>query len=546
MKIFKFLKYYPKKKYEFTIPENSNNILDENEPKQNIYEDINKNIDYLSNKYSLKINSDIIMKEFKINIQNKNYKAILVFIDGIVNTNSINDFILKPIMLKNSILMKNLNPRSIALNKNKINIEDFIFESLIPQNSLKKSKDFDDLILKINSGFSALLIDTLNIAFCIEARQNNSRTVSAPQNESVIKGSQEGFIENIRINTALVRKIINNENLIIEEVNIGKISKTKVAILYMKNITNDDLVAEVKYRINNLDLDYLTSTGQLEQLIQDNKFSTFPQMLSTERPDRVSNSLLDGKVAIIINGTPFALIVPAIFIDFVASPEDENLNPLFVNFLRLIRCFAIFFALFLPGLYVAITNFHQELIPSELLFAISSSREAIPFPVIFEILLMEVSFELIREAGLRISSSFSTTVGIIGALILGDAAVTANIVSPILIIIVAFTGICSFSIPDFSLGFSLRIFRFMYIILGYMAGFLGIAFGAFIQFLLLNNLNSFGVSYFTPFLPIGKLFSDSGTFLRPFWQREKRDSYLNTKRPIQEQEISMKWRLNGK
>ena len=546
MKIFKFLKYYPKKKYEFTIPENSNNILDENEPKQNIYEDINKNIDYLSNKYSLKINSDIIMKEFKINIQNKNYKAILVFIDGIVNTNSINDFILKPIMLKNSILMKNLNPRSIALNKNKINIEDFIFESLIPQNSLKKSKDFDDLILKINSGFSALLIDTLNIAFCIEARQNNSRTVSAPQNESVIKGSQEGFIENIRINTALVRKIINNENLIIEEVNIGKISKTKVAILYMKNITNDDLVAEVKYRINNLDLDYLTSTGQLEQLIQDNKFSTFPQMLSTERPDRVSNSLLDGKVAIIINGTPFALIVPAIFIDFVASPEDENLNPLFVNFLRLIRCFAIFFALFLPGLYVAITNFHQELIPSELLFDISSSREAIPFPVIFEILLMEVSFELIREAGLRISSSFSTTVGIIGALILGDAAVTANIVSPILIIIVAFTGICSFSIPDFSLGFSLRIFRFMYIILGYMAGFLGIAFGAFIQFLLLNNLNSFGVSYFTPFLPIGKLFSDSGTFLRPFWQREKRDSYLNTKRPIQEQEISMKWRLNGK
>ena len=159
---------------------------------------------------------------------------------------------------------------------------------------------------------------------------------------------------------------------------------------------------------------------------------------------------------------------------------------------------------------------------------------------------MEVSFELIREAGLRISSSFSTTVGIIGALILGDAAVSANIVSPILIIIVAFTGICSFSIPDFSLGFSLRTFRFMYIVLGYLAGFLGIAFGFFIQFLLLNNLNSFGVSYFTPFLPIAKLFSDSGTFLRPFWKREKRDSYLNTKRPVQEQEISMKWRLNGK
>lgn len=206
----------------------------------------------------------------------------------------------------------------------------------------------------------------------------------------------------------------------------------------------------------------------------------------------------------------------------------------------------MFFALFLPGFYVAITNFHQELIPSELLFAISSSREAIPFPVIFEIILMEISFELIREAGLRISSSFSTTVGIIGALILGDAAVSANIVSPILIIIVAFTGICSFAIPDFSLGFALRIFRFVYIILGYLAGFLGIAFGCFIQFLLLNNLNSFGVSYFTPFLPIAKLFSDTGVFLKPFWNREKRDSYLNTKRPTIEKDISMKWRLNGK
>ena len=546
MKIFDFFKYIPKNIYEFTIPETPNNLPDEKENKQKIYSNINQNLEFMKTKYNLLINSDIVVKEFKITIQNRHYNSALIFVDGMVNTNSINDFILKPIMLKNSILMKNLNPRTINLKRNEINLENFIYESLIPQNSIKKSKDFDDLIEKVNAGFSALFIDTLNIAFCIEARDIKSRAISAPQNESVIKGSQEGFIENIRVNTSLVRKIVNNENLIIEEVNVGKISKTKVAILYMKNITNDDLVAEVKYRINNLDIDYLTSSGQLEQLIQDNKNSPFPQVISTERPDKVSNSLLAGKVAIIINGTPFALVLPAIFIDFIVSPEDENLNSLFVNFLRIIRCIALFFALFLPGFYVAITNFHQELIPSELLFAISSSREAIPFPVIFEIILMEVSFELIREAGLRISSSFSTTVGIIGALILGDAAVSANIVSPILIIIVAFTGICSFSIPDFSLGFSLRIFRFMYIILGYMAGFLGIAFGAFIQFLLLNNLNSFGVSYFTPFLPVSKLFSDSGTFFRPFWKREKRDSYLNTKKPTQENDVSMKWRLNGK
>ena len=546
MKIFDFFKYQPKKTYKFTIPEIPNNLPDESEVKRQIYSNIDNNLKFLKTKYSLLINSDIVTKEFKITIQNKTYKSLLIFIDGMVNSDSINDFILKPIMLKNSILMRNLKPRTASLAKNQITLENFIYESLIPQNSIKKSKDFEDLIQKINSGFSALFIDTLNIAFCIEARDLKTRAISAPQNESVVKGSQEGFVENIRTNTSLVRKIVNNENLVIEEVNVGKISKTKVAILYMKNITNDDLVSEVKYRINNLDIDYLTSSGQLEQLIQDNRLSPFPQILATERPDRLSNNLFAGKVGIIINGTPFALIVPAIFIDFIVSPEDENLNSLFANFLRLIRCMAIFFALLLPGFYVAITNFHQELIPSELLFAISSSREAIPFPVIFEIILMEVSFELIREAGLRISSSFSTTVGIIGALILGDAAVSANIVSPILIIIVAFTGICSFAIPDFSLGFSLRIFRFMYIILGYIAGFLGIAFGIFIHFLLLNNINSFGVSYFTPFLPISNLFSDSGILLNPFWKREKRNSYLNTKKPTQQQDISMKWRTNGK
>ena len=546
MKIFDFFKYKPKEIYNFAIPETPNNLPEQKEIRQKIYSNIDNNLKFLKAKYSLLINSDIVTKEFKINIQNKTYKSFLIFIDGMVNTNSINDFILKPIMLKNSILMKTLTPRSINLKRNEINLENFIYECLIPQNSIKKSKDFDDLIQKINSGFSALFIDTLDIAFCIETRDLKGRSVSQPQSESVVKGSGEGFVENIRTNTSLIRKIVNNENLIIEEVNVGKISKTKVAILYMKNITNDNLVSEVKYRINNLDVDYLTSSGQLEQLIQDNKLSPFPQVLATERPDRLSNNLLAGKIGIIINGTPFALVVPAIFIDFIVSPEDENLNSLFANFLRIIRCIAIFFALLLPGFYVAITNFHQELIPSELLFAISSSREAIPFPVIFEIILMEISFELIREASLRISSSFSTTVGIIGALILGDAAVAANIVSPILIIIVAFTGICSFSIPDFSLGFSLRIFRFMYIILGYIAGFLGIAFGTFIQFLLLNSLNSFGVSYFSPFLPISKMFSDSGTFLKPFWKRENRDSYLNTKKPKQENHISMKWRLNGK
>lgn len=552
MKILDFFKYNIPKTYEFTLPMNQNNITEENELEENpIFPSLSVNLEFLKTKYNFLINSDIIIKEFTLSLKGINYPSCLVFIDGMVDNDSINNFILQPILLKNSILMKPQNNTSTSANKNvsikkvtKFNLEDFIFNSLIPQNSIKKSKTFEEIISQVNSGFCALFIDTLNIAFAVETRNLKGRNVSEAKNESVIRGSQEAFVENIRINTSLIRKIVNNENLIIEDCSIGKLSKTKIAICYMKNITNDDLVAEIKFRVNNLDIDFLTSAGQLEQLIQDNKLTPFPQLISTERPDKVSNALFEGKVAIIINGAPFALIAPAIFIDFLTSPEDRNLNSHFANFLKIIRIMALFFAIFLPGLYVAITNFHQELIPSELLFAIGSSREAIPFPVIFEIILMGISFELIREAGLRVSSSFSTTVGIIGALILGESAVSANIVSPILIIVVAFTGICSFAIPDFSLEFSIRIFRFMYIILGYLAGFLGIAFGFYIHFVYLNNLNSFGVSYFTPFLPISEILKNDNIFIKPLWKRDKRDSYLNTKRPIKENKISMKWRKN--
>lgn len=552
MKILDFFKYTPHEPYEFTLPMNNNNIPEENTNiETSIYPSLSVNLDFLKSKYNTLINNDIVIKEFTLSIKNINYSACLLFIDGMVDNNSINNFILQPIFLKNSILMKPQNTTNTAVSRgisvkkvNKFNLEDFIFNSLIPQNSTKKTKKFEDAITMVNSGFCALFIDTLPVAFCIETRDIKGRTVSESKNESIIKGSQEAFVENIRTNTSLLRKIINNENLIIEEVNIGKISKTKVAICYMKNITNDDLVAEVKYRVNNLDIDYLTSSGQLEQLIQDNKFTPFPQLIATERPDKVANLLFEGKVAVIVNGSPFSLVAPAIFIDFLTSPEDRNLNSHFSNFLRIIRVMALFFAIFLPGLYVAVTNFHQELIPSELLFAIGSSREAIPFPVIFEIALMGISFELIREAGLRVASSFSTTVGIIGALILGEAAVSANIVSPILIIVVAFTGICSFAIPDFALEFSIRIFRFMYIILGYLAGFLGLAFGFYIHFLYLNNLNSFGVSYFTPFLPVSGFLNNDNLYVKPLWKRDRRDSYLNTKRPIKENKLSMKWRKN--
>lgn len=266
------------------------------------------------------------------------------------------------------------------------------------------------LLILSTHGNCVLFVDTLEKAFDIEVKGFKQRSVDTPDNEIVIKGPHEAFVENIRTNTSLIRRIINNENLIIENVEVGKITKTKCAICYMQDITNSDLVNEVKYRLNNLDIDSLLSAGELEQLIVDSNVLGIPQVLATERPDKVSRYLLKGRVIVIVNGTPYGIIMPSILIDFLSSPEDSNLKPSFANFLRGLRFLGAFITLLLPGLYIAITSFHQEILPTSLLYSILASRENVPFPIILEILLMEISFELIREASLRVPSAIGSTI----------------------------------------------------------------------------------------------------------------------------------------
>ena len=280
----------------------------------------------------------------------------------------------------------------------------------MPQNAVKKVQSFNSIISSVNSGNCALFIDTLNICFDIDVKGFKQRSIDSPNNEVVIKGPQAAFVENIRTNTSLLRQFVNSENLIIENIQIGKISKTNCAVCYMKNITNSALVAEVKFRLNNLKIDSLLSSGELEQLIIEDSNTTVPLIMSTERPDKASKNLYEGKVIVLVNGNPYALIMPATYIDFISSPEDTNLKPPFANFLKVIRGISILITLLLPAIWIGIINFHQELIPTELLFSILASRENVPFPIIFELLLMEFSFELIREAGLRVPSPIGPTI----------------------------------------------------------------------------------------------------------------------------------------
>ena len=311
----------------------------------------------------------------------------------------------------------------------------------------------------------------------------------------------------------------------------------------MSDITNDDLIAEVKYRINNLSIDSLLSSGQLEQLISDTNFLNVPQVLATERPDKSASYLLNGRVIVLVNGSPYSLIMPAVLNDFLSSPDDKNEKPLFANFLKFVRGLATFLTLLLPGLYIAITSFHQELLPTELLFSILASRENVPFPSFVEIFLLEISFELIREAGLRVPSPLGPTIGIVGALVLGQAAVSAGVVSPILVIVVAITGISSFAIPDYSFGLHIRITRFVFIFLGYLCGFLGIALGLFVYLSMMAGTTSFGIPYMTGVSPFEKVKGNT-YLLPPIWKREYRATFLRSKKEKKQDNISMKWKMN--
>lgn len=503
------------------------------------------NLEYINVRFNTLINSDIVIRKFTLSARNKQYKAFIIYIDGMSSPDLISNYILKPLMLKNSAnsfdgiqtkVISEVKTNNITVRKiKKFNISNYITECLIPQNDVRQTNKFDDIVEAVNAGNCALFVDTLDIAYNIDVKGFSQRSLDTPNNEIVIKGAQVGFTENLRTNTSLIRRYVNNENLVIESLNIGTLSKTPCAICYLKNVANSDLVNEVHYRLSNLKIDHLTSSGQLEELIQDDKRFSFPQIISTERPDKTTNLIFDGRVAIIVNGSPYILIAPATFSDFLLSPEDLNLKHQYSNFVRFLRFAAYIIAILLPGIYMSITNFHQELIPTELLYAIVSSRENVPFPILFELLLMEFSFELIREASVRVPSPVGSTIGIVGALILGQAAVEASIVSPILIIIVALTGICSFSIPDFTLSFHSRTLRFIFTMLGALVGFLGLAAGLIVYILILSDIKSFGVSYFQ------NIFK-RGLILSPAWQRENRASFLHTKRPKEQDKISMAWK----
>ena len=492
---------------------------------------LSENKEIMKAAYNIPVNGDIILREFEIILHGKPVEAFIIFIDGMTDRKIIGELILQPLMLLSNIEIKSKEP----------NIIEYIRKHLLPQNQVKIARTYREVIDEINFGGVGIFIDGSDRAFTVDVKGWEHRMVERPNTEIVIRGPQEGFTEVLRVNTALVRKILKDEDLVVENLEIGDRGKNACALMYIKDIADDSLVNEVRRRLKNVNIDYIIDSGELEQLIEDNTYLPVPQVVATERPDRAASFLSEGKVAVILNGSPFCLIVPATFASLIHSPEDSYIRFPYANFIRLVRISAIIISLLLPGLYIAVTNFHQEMIPTDLLLAISASRERMPFPSVVEMLIMEFSFELIREAGLRIPGPIGPTISIIGALILGQAAVSANIVSPVLIIIVAVTGLGSFAIPSFSLAFGLRILRFAYIVLGSVAGFLGITLGVFMHGLLMVSAKSFGVPFMAPFAPLTSGMGVDGITRAPIWENELRPDFLNAKDKRKQPQISRKW-----
>ena len=364
-------------------------------------------------------------------------------------------------------------------------------------------KTMEDVSVGILIGDTVLFVDGVGVALKIPDQGYPKMGVGEADTEKVVRGSNESFTESEKANTALIRKRIRSNHLKVKEIKVGLRSFTNVGIVYIEDLAEPKLVKEIEERINEYEIDGILDSGVVEQLTEENWVSPFPQLQSTRRPDRAAMSVLEGKVVVLVDNSPQALLIPADVNSFLKTTDDYYNRFHMASFARIIRYVATFFSLTLPGLYLAVTNFHTQILPTPLLLSFWQARIGVPFPAALEVLLMELSFELLREAGVRLPGAMGNTIGIVGGLIIGQAAVDANLVSPIVVIVVAFTALCSFAIPNEEFAFSFRILKFLMIGLSAWLGFFGFLVGLFGILVHLASLKSFDIPYLTPYVGPG-------------------------------------------
>ncbi|MGG0305915.1 spore germination protein [Priestia megaterium] len=448
---------------------------------QDLEKDLNNNVQIL--KEGIGQSSDILFHSFSIGLNS--HLASLIYIEGLTETIITSEQVVLP--LQN----KALPPDEDIIN--------YIANSILGIKT-KKIRTFLDIEKELLQGKSILLVADYSVALSIETKKTQKRAIEDPENEAMLRGPKVGFIEELRTNTALIRQRANDPNLTIKEITIGERNQKTVSIIFIRGLAEQHLVEDIQSRIQNIKIDDPMESGYIEELIEDYPYSLFPQVQTTERPDRVVAALLEGRVAILLDGTPFSIIAPVTLDIFLQAPEDYYQRWIPSSLLRIIRYISIMITIFLPGLYIALISFHPGLLPTSMAITITGSRQSVPFPPFVEAIFMEVTLELLREAGLRLPKPIGQTLGLVGGVIIGQAAVQANIVSALMVVIVSITAISSFTIPHYEFGLPLRILRFLNMI---FAGVFGI-FGLIMYFLFLLGhlfqLKSFGYEFYQPSL----------------------------------------------
>lgn len=488
------------------------------ENNQVLFHDLNRNKQKIRS--YLGDSSDIVMREMTINEQ----KCLLIYLDNLVDKH----------VIQHAIIDKLIDLQRAGNSNSDCSLYQLLKSSVLSTTAFSEVSSFQELLRHMLDGDTILLTEECAAGLAVESNGVQDRGVQEPSTQQVVRGPKDAFTENISINIGLIRKRIKHPNLWLESFDLGKKTQTKVTIVYLHGVVQPKIVKEVQQRLKRINVDSILESGNIEELIQDKTYTPFPTVFNSERPDAISAGILEGKVAILIDGTPFVLLVPSLFIEFFHSSEDYYNRHDIATFLRGLRFISFFLALLTPSTYIALTTFHQEMIPTTLLVSLAAQREGIPFPAFVEALIMEITFELLREAGVRLPSPIGSAISIVGALILGQAAVDAGIVSAMMVIIVSLTAISSFIFPSYNLAISVRLLRFGFMILGATLGLFGIFIGILLLALHLSSLRSFGIPYLTPFSPLVTSDQKDAILRKPKWALFTRPRLINQQEIIRE------------
>ncbi|MBU3145103.1 spore germination protein [Clostridium sp. CF012] len=486
--------------------------------------DLNGNIELI--REGLGKQSPMVVKHFYIGMDQP-LEAVIIYVNGIANKDIIDRDILNPLMMH---IGENLN--------GKANIGDYLCKRYISMSNTLVELDLNVVVDHLKRGKTAVLINGALEVIIADTTGGQQRAIMEPMNETAAKGPRDGFIENLEANLSIIRRRVKDKNLTIEQFNLGRRLQSDVAMIYIDDIVDKQVLEELKKRIEAIDVDAVLSTGKLEQYIEDYAYTVFPQAYSTERPDRAIGNMLEGRIILLVEGTPVVLLYPAVFMQFFQAVEDYTQRTVIASFVRLLRIFAAIIVVTLPSIYLTLIKFNVELIPIKFVTPIVQSRVGIALTPFLEIMAMELVVEFLREGGLRLPTKIAQTLSLVGGIIIGDTAIRSKMVSPTTLLIVGITVITTFLIPNYDMSLSIRMLRFPMLVLANIMGIFGIAVGWFLILAHLSSLDSLGVPYFE-----FRKSDMKDTFIRaPLWKMNKRPEAIPSRDPIRQTDFRNKFK----